>query len=357
MNQGCYASDQPESDTIKASMKKRNTTYYYLFLILMGCFSYPKNSDAQTFASNNESVLSEFNLSSLDWKLWGYRIDSWRKNFDFANLLGDRAEYMNIPVKIPGSVQKALKGAGIITDWNIGTNSTSSEWIENRHWLFVTRIPDQYFLSGNEFILHCSGLDQKGLVYVNGKEAGTFNNAFIPYDFDLTPFLRESNNTLTIIFECSPSYLGHSCWTSKIKDWKPRFYCGWDWMPRIVQIGIWDQVSLLVTKKDRPRIKDIQILMEADKLSDLGELKIKAKLSCQLAQNAIRIMLTDQKEEHILNETISATDLIRFKSWNNLKIKRWWLNGSGHQPLYQLTIIQFFFRELTGHLSCQILPI
>ena len=319
-------------------MKKRNMTYSYLFLILMVTFSYPENSDAQTFASNNESFLSEFNLSSLEWKLWGYRIDSWRKDFNFANLLGDRAEYMNIPVKVPGSVQKALKDIGIITDWNIGTNSTLSEWIENRHWLFVTRIPDHYLKGGNEFILHCSGLDQKGLIYVNGKEAGTFNNAFIPYDFDLTPFLRESHNTLTIVFECSPSYLGHSCRTSKIKDWKPRFYYGWDWMPRIVQIGIWDQVSLLVTKKERSRIKNIQILTEADKLNDLGELKIKAELSCYPAQNSIRIMLIDQDEKTILNETVVAPDLIRFKSWNNLKVKRWWPNGSGNQPLYQLTI-------------------
>jgi len=318
-------------------MKKRNSTYYCLLLILMICSSLTKNSFAQR--NSNISAVQEINLSSLDWKLWGYRIDSWRKNFDFAQLRGDRAEYMDISVKVPGSVQKALKDAGIISDWNIGTNSTSNEWIENRHWLFVTPLPDSCLKNGNEFILHCNGLDQKGLIYVNGKEAGTFNNAFVPYDFDLTPLLKENNNTLAIIFECSPSYLGHSCWTSRIKDWKPRFYYGWDWMPRMVQIGIWDQVSLQVTKKDQIRIKDIQLTTEADKLNDLGNLKINAILSNQSAQNNIRIMLADQTGKPILNETVPAYNLIRSKSWNNLKIKRWWPNGSGDQPLYQLTIV------------------
>ncbi|MBW8325925.1 MAG: hypothetical protein K0M50_14260 [Prolixibacteraceae bacterium] len=299
----------------------------------------PNQTEIQFIALNNKTFTpKEINLSLLDWKLWGYRADSWRKNFDYSRLSGDRAEYMNIPVKVPGSVQKALKDAGIINDWNIGLNSTSSEWIENRHWFFVATLPDSCFTNGNEFILHCKGLDQKGLIYVNGKEAGSFNNAFIPYDFDLTPFLKEKNNTLAIIFECSPSYLGHSCWTSKIKDWKPRFYYGWDWMPRIVQIGIWDQVSLQVSKKEQIRIKDIQVTTEADKLKDLGELKIKAELSGSSAQNDIRIMLADQNGKSVLNETVSTTDLAQSKSWNNLKIKRWWPNGSGEQPLYQLSI-------------------
>ena len=156
-------------------MKKRNSTYYCLLLILMICSSLTKNSFAQR--NSNISAVQEINLSSLDWKLWGYRIDSWRKNFDFAQLRGDRAEYMDISVKVPGSVQKALKDAGIISDWNIGTNSTSNEWIENRHWLFVTPLPDSCLKNGNEFILHCNGLDQKGLIYVNGKEVGNKTSA------------------------------------------------------------------------------------------------------------------------------------------------------------------------------------
>ena len=54
-----------------------------------------------------------FNASSLDWKLWGYRPNSWRMNFDFNQFTGSWAEFRNIPFTMPGSVQLALKNAGL----------------------------------------------------------------------------------------------------------------------------------------------------------------------------------------------------------------------------------------------------
>ena len=115
-------------------MKQRAATYYhFLLLVLIVSFFVAKISVAQTYSNTEKAAATEINLSALDWKLWGYRIDSWRKNFDFQKLQGDRAEIMNIPVHIPGSVQKALKDASLISDWNIGTNSVESEWVENRH--------------------------------------------------------------------------------------------------------------------------------------------------------------------------------------------------------------------------------
>jgi hypothetical protein len=66
-----------------------------------------------------------FDASGLDWKLWGYRSNSWRMNFDFNNFTGSWAELMGVPFKMPGSVQNALKSAGILPDWNIGLNNTA----------------------------------------------------------------------------------------------------------------------------------------------------------------------------------------------------------------------------------------
>ena len=135
-------------------------------------------------------------------------------------------------------MQKALRDAGIIDELNIGNNYISNEWIEKEA----------------NIRLRCLGLDDNGVIMVNGKEAGRFNNTFIPYNFDLTTCLKEKDNTLAIVFECPPSYLGQIGYTSKIRDWKPRFYYGWDWIPRIVQIGIWDDVFLEVLDKDHSEV-------------------------------------------------------------------------------------------------------
>jgi len=307
-----------------------------LFVILLLLFTGQKSFLFSQSKDSKAISNKEYNVSSLEWELWGYRPESWKMDFNFTELTGPRAEYINIPAKVPGSVQKALRDAGIIDDWNIGNNYIAIEWIENRHWIFVTKIPDEWINKESNIILHCLGLDDNGVIMVNGKEAGKFNNTFIPYKFNITPFLKDKNNTLAIVFECPPTYLGQIGYTSKIKDWKPRFYYGWDWIPRIVQIGIWDNILLEVFDKESARIEEIKVVTDADKIKDLGNLKISAELTSLALNGKVRIQLTKDTGEPIVDETVPATQLREGKVWGNLKIKRWWPNGSGDQVLYKL---------------------
>ena len=304
-----------------------------LFLLFIGQAEIAFSQSADNYSINNK----EYNLSSLDWALWGYRPESWKMDFNFNELKGPKAEYINIPVKVPGSVQKALKDAGIIPDWNIGNNFISSEWIGNRHWIFATKIPDEWLTKESNIVLRCMGLDDNGVIMVNGKEAGKFNNTFIPYTFDLTPFLKDKNNTLAIVFECPPTYLGQIGYTSKIKNWKPRFYYGWDWIPRIVQVGIWDNIVLDVLNKDYSGINNLKVITAADKVKDLGRLEISAEMTPKAYHGRVRIQLMKDTGEPLIDETLPAEQLRAGKTWDNLKVRRWWPNGSGDQPIYKLS--------------------
>ncbi len=286
--------------------------------------------------------IKTFDASTLEWELWGYRPDAWRMNFSFENFTGNWAEYSHIPIDVPGSVRKALLNAGIINNWNIGLNNSSSEWIENRHWLITAKIPDSWISNDKEkMILHCDGLDHQGIVKINGEEAGRFNNAFIPYTFDIKPYLKANNNTIVFVFECPPENLAQIGYTSRIKDWKPRFYYGWDWIPRIVQIGIWDKVWISSPEESQAEINNIQIITDAGKKKDRGELRIKANLNKSAHKGRVRISLTDEAGKRIFEEEVAAKDLIQQKVWNDLHITRWWPNGSGEQTLYtlQLTLL------------------
>ena len=280
-----------------------------------------------------------FDASGLDWELWCYRPDAWRMNFNFENFTGGWAEYRKIPMDVPGSVRKALLQADIISDWNMGLNNNSSEWIENRNWLITARIPDQWIPEDHkQVILHCDGLDHKGTVKVNGLEAGTFENAFIPHSFDITPFLKKSRNTLVFAFDCPPEDLDQIGYTSRIKDWKPRFYYGWDWIPRIVQIGIWDRVWISTSDKDLAAMDDIRISARADRLKDRGELTIQATLNRSALDGNVRVSLSQMDGKSIFEELVPASELLQQKEWTKLKVKRWWPNGSGEQVLYKLEL-------------------
>jgi len=149
-------------------MKGKMPPMKFLILLFL-IFSLTEHS----FSQNNpvgEGKATEYNVSSLEWKIWGYRPENWKLDFNFNELKGTKAEYISIPAKVPGSVQKALRDAGIIDDWNIGNNYISIEWIENRHWIFAVKIPDEWISKESNMILRCQGLDDNGVIMVNGKE-------------------------------------------------------------------------------------------------------------------------------------------------------------------------------------------
>lgn len=285
------------------------------------------------------------NMGNLDWALWGYRPNTWRMNFDFNRLTGSWTEYQDIPIEVPGSVQKALKDQGIIPDWNIGLNFTQNEWIEHRHWLIGTRIPDEWIVLAQKdsWVLHCKGLDYQGLLMVNGKEVGRFNNAFIPYSFNIGHFLREKNNTLVFIFECPPEHLGQIGYTSLIKDWKPRFNYGWDWVPRIVQTGIWDEVWLQSGIKNQ-LIHQLEISPEAVKNRDEGSLFIKIHWELEVNFKSLTVSLMDDSGQFVLDEIVPASKILKGKFWGNLNVKRWYPNGWGNPSLYLLRL-NFFDKD------------
>ncbi len=313
--------------------KTNNCTLFILLLL------FPTKSMGSSFhpvedTSNNPAQYKSFEL--LEWKLWGYRPQVWRTNFDFEQLTGDWAEYQDIPFSIPGSVQKALKDQDLVPDWNIGLNSTQLEWIENRHWLVTTRIPDEWITQNNDYILYCKGLDHQGIVLVNGQEVGRFDNAFIPYSFDIAPFLKEKNNTLVFVFECPPDNLGQVGYTSQITDWKPRFYYGWDWVPRIVQIGIWDDVLLQTNSQNI--LNQIQVTTKAAKDNDEGELTVLVNDTNHNDVKLVEVSLSDAEGKIIIRDSISMQDILAGKTWKDLQIKRWYPNGWGNQNLYKLNL-------------------
>lgn len=272
-------------------------------------------------------------MSQLEWTVAGSITDLWR--FFKTRHLAERKDWEVYPTraKVPGSVQGALREAGVLPDWNLGLNANLCEWVENRDWIFETTLPEDWQQSGRSYRLHCQGLDYCGSVLVNGKEAGSFKNAFVPHVFDLTPHLEEKDNVLQIAFTPPPRWLGQFAWTCNITEWKPRFYYYWDWTSRLVQTGIWDGIHLEVT--DGTGIEQFTCVTNADPAAGTGSIKAGGTVTGD-AGSRVQIELLDGERtirtEEILLETFASEGL----AWEDLPIGLWWPNGEGEQPLYTL---------------------
>ena len=276
----------------------------------------------------------ELDLSKLRWTLSGWAPFSWRWAFSMENRCDTLPEVAEIPAAVPGSVQMALRNAGLLPDWFAGQNARLCEWVENRDWLFSCELPADITVEPN-VRLHCKGLDGTGEVLLNKKAIGHFDNAFIPYDFDLTPQLQKDRpNRLAIVFFTPPRALGQINRTSRIDRHhiKPRFNYGWDWCNRLVQIGIWDKITLrtgldgaLDALTCRPD--------GAERLAVGGELP---EAFC----GALRLALREHGKKEIVAQVAIPVEEFRRRG-GRLEcpgIRPWNPNGCGERTRYELEV-------------------
>ncbi len=263
-------------------------------------------------------------LASLNWTLTGYAPDTWR--FLAGTDLGapSIAEVATVPARVPASVQQLLREAGVIPDWNRGLDSRAAEWVEHRNWVFSTTLPRAWLEGGPIRRLRCAGLDAAGWVCCNGRLVGRFENGFVEHVFDLSGVPLADDNALQIIFDLPPRWLGQFNHTSQIKDWKARFNYTWDWQPRVVQIGIWDRVTL-----------------------EVGDGRDLADLRCQLAPDGFTlfgqtpervVVRLEDGDRCLLNASVEPDQLAAGAAFAGLAVEKWWPNREGAQKSYRLRV-------------------
>ena len=276
-----------------------------------------------------------YDLSELDWTVEGYTPYVWLFERMYGGMGGPDpcVDTPSIPAQVPGSVQNALLKAGILPDWNIGENWRACEWVEHRHWMFRTVLPDGWLEHKMACRLECLGLDYSGWIYLNRNEVAAFEGTHIPHRFDITPFLQDTHNVLEIIFDLPPRWLGQFGYTSQMKAWKTRFNYTWDWSPRLVQVGIWDSISLIFA--DDSEFYDVYCLTDVDLRTQKGILKLNGGIRPGNAES-VHISL-EQSGDLIRSNQISLREFERGVHWDDLPIALWWPNLEGDQPLYTLT--------------------
>jgi beta-mannosidase len=179
-----------------------------------------------------------WDLSEGAWLLTGWRQHDWERVASFARLEDGTPDIGPLPVTLPTSVRGPLVREGLAENPFIGQQSRLSEWIEHRHWTFTITLPEGLADARGRLVLGADCLDGRGRILIDGAVLGEFSNGAIPPHLDVDAAIRRGGRQLAIVFEDSPSDLGQIGRTSLIRDFKARFNYGWDWVPRIVQIGI-----------------------------------------------------------------------------------------------------------------------
>jgi beta-mannosidase len=159
---------------------------------------------------------------------------------------------------IPGDFHSALLNAGIIPDPYYGKNESDVQWVGETDWQIRRSFQFKKENSVQTFLI-LTGADTFFTVFINGKKAGSGDNMFRRWRFDVTKILLNGTNTLEIKFDSAvkkaaaaakklpysvpfTAYPISSPHCNLIR--KPQCHGGWDWGPCLMVSGIYGDIRL-----------------------------------------------------------------------------------------------------------------
>ncbi len=165
---------------------------------------------------------------------------------------------INCKVNIPGDFHSALISEKIIPDPFYGFNEKDVQWVGKTDWT-IEREFDFTVEEKSETYLELNEADTFFTVFINNKKCASGNNAFLRHRFNVTKFLQNGKNTISILFESAEKksieyskklpykipYMKYDVY-SPARNMARKCQCngGWDWGPCIMVSGIYGGISL-----------------------------------------------------------------------------------------------------------------
>ncbi len=280
----------------------------------------------------------DISLNGSDWKFKYYNIGEARGKQPF-NPDFDISWWPNATV--PGAAQKDLLRAGRIPDPYLDMNAQQIEWVPDRDWVYAKTFTMDPIPRDRKVRLHFEGIDYYADIYLNGKHLGRSENMFIPADFDVTDVLNyDGENRLVVIFDPAPAEIGQIGRTSLVRTYKTRMSYGWDFAVRLIPVGLWDDVRLIVT--GTAYIADSWAHTELAEDLKSANLMMRTEVRADKRQTVMvqtRVFFEDTQVA-AQNTSVAASGLTEITQPFAIKNpKLWWPNGHGDPNLYFAEVV------------------
>lgn len=172
-----------------------------------------------------------------------------------------------LPAAVPGNVQLDLLAHRLIPDPVDHAQLTQVAWVDGVDWWYRTQISAD-LAPGQRAFVRFHGLDYLSAIFVNGQERVRREGMFSRQTVEITADLRAGGCTLAVRLWgnnalprrklSAPEKLWSRLAGLVYRNWagvypdrsatlKAQFSFGWDFVPAVRPIGIWDTVELLIT--------------------------------------------------------------------------------------------------------------
>lgn len=251
--------------------------------------------------------------------------------------------------EVPGSVYSDLLRQGRMEDPFYRENADEAFHISCHDYEYKrTFFADESMLSHDRILLRCEGLDTLCDIFVNGVKVLEASDMHRTYTQSVKDVLKTGENEIIASFQSPVRYV-----TEQQKQLplinsddavegishlrKAHYMFGWDWSPKLPDMGIWRNISLVAF--DTASIHDIVItqnhtqnnvaLSVAIEIDNFFQKNIKAKVSIESPTGK-----NFEKATEISGNSGSVCAEIK-------NPHLWWPNNLGDHPLYRVKVSIF----------------
>lgn len=245
-------------------------------------------------------------------------------------------ESLEFRAAVPGDVVTDVVQAEGGPHPYVDLNSRRYEWTADRDWMYRVDF-DVPPLGGREARLEFDAVDYRCTVWLNGVLLGSHHGASDAFAFDVTRAICDGPNRLHVLVRCAEAEPGQIGRTSEVRTWKPRFAYGWDWNCRLIPLGIWGPVRLVLSSG--VRVDDLWWRTWVADDHSSAEVTLKASVQSSAHGWAkLRGNLCSDASEPVE----AARDVFLTPGTNEVSLtltvpqpKLWWPNGYGEPFLYR----------------------
>lgn len=233
---------------------------------------------------------------------------------------GKYSEYFH--ANVPGNIQKDYAEFMQWGDVNWMDNCTKYRDIEDWFWSYKSELV--FDAKDNDRIFFVTeGIEYEYDIKLNNKLLVHHIGMFTKVEVDITDELKKGNELEIIIYPHPKREGAADCRDQADQSCKPAVCYGWDWHPRLLVSGIWN--NTYIETRGENHLRDAEVKYKLNR--DLTKADIHFEIDCD---GDVEITLCDMDGNTIYNG--SDTDI------HLDEINLWWCRGQGEPYLYNWSV-------------------
>jgi beta-mannosidase len=240
-----------------------------------------------------------------------------------------------VPAEVPGAVQLDWARAQNWPPYWQGNHAQDYAWMEDVYWTFRTTIPPELLRTPGRVFLVCRGIDYQFEVTLEGETVHVQEGMFTPFEVELTGRCQSGGELRITVHPAPKSVASPVDRTQANRSCKPAVSYGWDFHPRLIPLGIWDDTFIEV----RPATYISTVELDYQLGDNLDAVSLTLTLSgANAADGRVRWLVRDPGGKTVLEsefgwegDTFSARETIANPAL-------WWPHDQGEPALYSTTL-------------------